>query len=281
MIPKLLDWLPPSLPLARWTPYELLLVLAFSLGLAWLIRWGASQGYPARRVLGVGLFVMLGALLGARWLPWCLSGRPGFTSPHELPLFAYGGFVGGAGALAIGARLGRMRLGGIFDAAAPVTALGLALARIGCFLTGCDYGGTCATTSTLAATSVRYPAWSTPMGGQLSAPAHVDHVARAWIPASSVSSLPIYPVQLYESLLGLFLFVLLLQVDPQRPWRRSFTLAAGYALGRFMLEFIRGDADRGLGVWQTALTSSQLMSVVLLLSLAVLLWARRWRSSTG
>ena len=278
MVPKLFDWLPSSMSLSRWTPYELMLALAFSLGLAWLIRWGASKGYPARRLLGVGLFVMAGALLGARWLPWWLSGRPGFASAHELPLFAYGGFVGGAVALFAGARLGRVSLAGAFDAVAPATAMGLALARVGCFLTGCDYGDPCARPSLLASTAVQYPAWSTPVNAQLSAPAHVDHVARAWVAPSAVSSLPIYPVQLYESLLGLVLFVVVLQVDPGRPWRRGVVLAAGYAIGRFLLEFLRGDADRGLRVWHTALTSSQLLSVAVLCFVGAVACTQRWRS---
>jgi phosphatidylglycerol---prolipoprotein diacylglyceryl transferase len=266
MVPRFLDWLPALLPLSRWTPYELALVLSFSFGLAWLLRWASSQRYPIPRVLFVSLFTMLTALLAARWLPWLLSGRPPFSSPRDLPLFAYGGFVGGALALVAGARFARVPSSAFMDAAAPVAAVGLALARVGCFLTGCDYGGPC----DISAVAVRYPAWSVPVQQQLSAPAHVDHVARTWIAEASVASLPIHPVQLYESLLGLCLFIGLLFVDPARPWRRALTLAGGYALGRFLLEFLRGDADRGLGVWGTGLTSSQVVSLGVALAITVL-----------
>jgi phosphatidylglycerol:prolipoprotein diacylglycerol transferase len=101
--------------------------------------------------------------------------------------------------------------------------LGYAIARVGCFVNGDDYG----TLSSLP-WAVRYPAGTE---------AHAAHMARGWIDSSAALSLPVHPVQMYAAIFGFVLFLLLR--DTQRG--RLPLFAALYATGRFSMEYLRGD----------------------------------------
>ena len=132
----------------------------------------------------------------------------------------------------------------------PALPLFHAFGRVGCFLAGCCYG--------------------------IPAPA-------GWLgvtfPASAVeapSGVPLLPVQLYEAA-GCVLLFLLLDHLTDRGWPGGRLLAlylALYAVFRFLLEFLRGDAVRGsLG----PLSTSQVISLAVLAGvlLAELLHHRR------
>jgi phosphatidylglycerol:prolipoprotein diacylglycerol transferase len=85
----------------------------------------------------------------------------------------------------------------------------------------------------------------------------------------------LHPVQLYESLVCAVLFVVLLRLKRRTRFDGevilSYTLL--YAVARFILEFFRGDADRGF-VLGGLLSTSQLIAV-LLAPLAIALWVGR------
>ena len=132
----------------------------------------------------------------------------------------------------------------------PALPLFHAFGRVGCFLAGCCYG--------------------------IPAPA-------GWLgvtfPASAIeapSGVPLLPVQLYEAA-GCVLLFLLLDHLTDRGWPGGRLLAlylALYAVFRFLLEFLRGDAVRGsLG----PLSTSQVISLAVLAGvlLAELLHHRR------
>ena len=90
---------------------------------------------------------------------------------------------------------------------------------------------------------------------------------------------PLHPVQLYESIVCAVLFVVLLRLRRRKHLDGevilSYTLL--YAVARFILEFFRGDADRGFP-FGGLLSTSQLIAV-LLAPLAIALWvARRQRT---
>ena len=87
----------------------------------------------------------------------------------------------------------------------------------------------------------------------------------------------LHPVQLYESIVCAVLFVVLLRLKRRTRFDGevilSYTLL--YAVARFILEFFRGDADRGF-VFGGLLSTSQLIAA-LLAPLAIALWVGRWR----
>ena len=81
--------------------------------------------------------------------------------------------------------------------------------------------------------------------------------------------IPLHPSQLYESLyeLGVFLLLMYLSRKPRRPGFLIWTFALCYSAGRFFLEFLRGDLDRGF--WGP-LSTSQWLSAFLLVLLLIL-----------
>jgi phosphatidylglycerol:prolipoprotein diacylglycerol transferase len=114
------------------------------------------------------------------------------------------------------------------DAGMPALALGYSIGRIGCFLNGDDYG-----TLTNVPWAVVYPP---------STPAYSDHMARGWINSGAPSSLPIHPVQLYASALGLGLFLLLALWRPRKVGSRFCAFLIVYGIARFCFEqWFRGD----------------------------------------
>jgi membrane protease YdiL (CAAX protease family) len=136
--------------------------------------------------------------------------------------------------------------------------------RAGCFLDGCDFG-----TVTDSWTGVRFPPGS---------PAFEQHVESGLIPMTATASLAVHPVQLYLSLNGLVLAaVATVWVGSRRsrPGEAFFLYWGLYALTRFALEFLRGDAGRG---FIGPLSTSQAISLPVLAGAALGFW---WRYREG
>ena len=90
---------------------------------------------------------------------------------------------------------------------------------------------------------------SYPAGSQ----AFRSHLDAGLVQASDVRSLPVHPAQLHESLVGVGMVLAVLALQ-RRSRRLSRPLAPGalfvaaamtYAIGRFLVEMVRGD-DRGM-----------------------------------
>lgn len=148
----------------------------------------------------------------------------------------------------------------LMDVLALSACLALAIGRWASFLSGMDYGAR----ADGLPFAVRFPA-----------------VDGTQIPPHLVGE-PLHPVQVYESLFALLLFALLRglqgrwwgQGRPQ-PGRVFGLFLALYALGRFGLEYLRGDdAERGM-VIAGHLSTSQLLSVPLLFVGVAICFARR------
>lgn len=138
------------------------------------------------------------------------------------------------------------------DLCAPAIALGQSIGRIGCFMAGDDYGRPANVRWAIAFTDPdAYRIGGAPIG------------------------VPLHPVQLYESLVCFALFLFLAWLSRRKKFEGeiilSYTLL--YAVARFLLEYFRGDTDRGL-VFGGALSTSQLIAVPLFL-ISLLLIIRR------
>jgi phosphatidylglycerol:prolipoprotein diacylglycerol transferase len=145
----------------------------------------------------------------------------------------YGGLLGGTLAALIAFRITGRPVLRYADAMVPATVLGYAIGRIGCFLHGDDYG-------TLSSVP-----WAVQYG--LGTEAHWGQARAHIIDAADSLTLPVHPTQLYHSLLGLSLFGVLSLVRPEQPGRRLALFALGYGIGRFALEFFRGDFSAAFG----------------------------------
>jgi phosphatidylglycerol---prolipoprotein diacylglyceryl transferase len=222
-------------PLAhRELPWWSFQLLAIAVGALVILR-AARRALPAYGA-GVVLAAIGGGLFGCggAWLRFAISGG----APPDLEVAGFGALAGLFLGFVLVARR-RMQLAPALDALALAVGPMLTVARLGCFVAGCDFGA-----PTNVAWALRYPHWT---------PAFREQLARGLIAEAAPSTLPVHPTQLYEAMLGLALFAVALRCRR----RRWAAVVALYAAGRFGIDFLRGDLARGL-LW---LTASQWLAV--------------------
>lgn len=248
--------------------YVIFLSVAMLTAIALAALIGRARRFDPARMYGALVWGWLGALIGARLLT-SLAHLPDALAEGNMAvllrggLTAYGGFLGGA--LSAWLALGRRDLLALGDVMAPGLGLATALTRVGCFVAGCDYG--IVTESRLG---VRFPPGS---------PAFDAHLDRGWIGPFSLESLPVHPTELYESALGLVICLvsaIALAVRWKKPLDGTvFLLAASmYAIGRSLIESLRGDTDRGVFAF---VSTSQLVSVAVLIAVLAIAFSRALR----
>ncbi len=242
-----------SLPLHS---YGLMLALAF-VSAIWLAQKEAErQGQDAQAVGDLAFWVVVSALVGSRlyfilvnWNDYFGSNAMVVTAVGRIPrilafweggLVFYGGFI--AAVIASWWFLRRRNIPFLpyADSLIPSVAFGQFLGRIGCFGAGCCWGRECGDLPWGA----RFPPESM---------AYQSMAARAnpwkYLDASRLHTLPIHPVQLYESLGELLLFgFLTLWLRPRKRFNGQVMAAwlMLYALLRATTETFRGDVERGV-----------------------------------
>ena len=232
-------------PLTVYT-YGLLLAAAYLLGLKLAMVRAKARGLDANRVLDLGIYIIISALVGAKLLLVLTDYRAFVSDPRELLTLARSGgvFYGGL-ILAVSVALWYIRKVGLplwttCDVFAPGIALGHVIGRFGCLFAGCCYGKE--TTVAWAITFTNAAAAQnvgTPLG------------------------VPLHPTQIYEAGAELIILIVLLVTEKKgRPFAgRTFWLyMLLYSISRFIIEFYRGD-ERGNPIG--ALSTSQLISVLL------------------
>ncbi len=239
--------------------YVLLAVVAAILSGAIALRLARRDGadlFHARRALALAY---LGALVGGYLFEWLRALPQAIADGHVWSIFhtgraAYGGLLGSILAAGIYLVATKQPIGAFYDRVAIGCGISFALVRTGCFLAGCDYGR-----PTALPFGVRFPAGSS---------AAIDHAARGWIPAGA-PSLPVHPTELYEAGVGIAAALVALYVVRKRRQDGSAFLAtvAVYAIGRFCVELLRGDVERGS---YAGLSTAQWVSIVLLWIVAAL-----------
>jgi len=177
-------------------------------------------------------------------------------------LFAVLGF-GAFGVFAY-SRVAHLPFWRMLDIFALPTMVALIVHRVGCFLAGCCWGEV-VTHGQAIARGVQYPPGSLP---------YEQHLAFGWIESGAAGSLAVHPVQLYEAGLLLVLVLLLWRI----PWKRRaqgslvVITVCGYALLRFLIEYLRADSYVALG----NLTATQMQCLLLMAGIVLL---PRWRNS--
>jgi phosphatidylglycerol:prolipoprotein diacylglycerol transferase len=260
MHPRLL-----TTPLFTVHTFGLLLASAYIGAFWWLIREGRREGLDVDALSSLGFWAIAGAVIGAKAL-MILRDFPEYAAaPSEifsLSVLAsagdfYGGFIGALMASAIFFRCNpALRFWPTADLCGPAIALGQAIGRIGCLMAGDDYGA-----------PTRLP-WAVTFTD--------PDAARI---GGAPLGVPLHPVQLYESIVCLALFVVLVRLSRRKRFDGEVILAYTflYAVARFVLEFFRGDADRGFvfGGW---LSTSQFIAFILGPAAIALWFVRRRRA---
>jgi phosphatidylglycerol:prolipoprotein diacylglycerol transferase len=235
--------------------YGVLLAVAFLAGL-WVVNRQAKQaGLDAGRVTDLAVWVLIAGLVGAKVLLVAVEGRYYFKNPREFLSILqsggvfYGGLMGGIAVAWFCAR--RYALPGwqTADVLAPGVIIGQAIGRLGCFAAGCCYGK-----------PAQVP-WAVTFRDV--------YASRA---VGTPMDTPLHPTQLYESLAAFLIFLGLLWLAPRKRFHGQVVLAyaVAYSGVRFVIEFFRGDPDRG-SVFGGVLSTSQLIAILLVVGAGLIL----------
>ena len=121
--------------------YGVLLVVGLLLALFVASRLAARDGLPTNRIYDLGLWTILGGLLGAKILMLLTEDNVQIFSLDFLRSGGvfYGGLLGGFFALVLLIRFYRLPFLKVADAFAPGVALGQFFGRLGCFAAGDDW----------------------------------------------------------------------------------------------------------------------------------------------
>lgn len=220
-------------------PGTLFVYLMMAVAMCYLFsRRCRERSLPIRHKIGILSLVIFVGLVGGH-LFFVLQ-NISYMIRHPAVIFdltgdsvSFGVYSSGTLAVLIYTRYARIALAPLLDTIASVIGMGPFIGRMACFLNGDDYGSL----SSLP-WAVRYPSGSYPFSEQLS---------KGLTPASASLSLPIHPVQLYESFIGLVLFILFSVLWTKNIFKPGILFLffwMAYALSRFVLEIFRGD-DRG------------------------------------
>ncbi len=263
------DWTPPTggVPI-----YSYGVMLGLSLVVGWYITLPLARkvGLPTETMANCYVWTALAALAGSRVL-YIVTNLDDFHDTVDYFAFrkgglvAYGGFIGGLLGSWIFLLRHRIRLLPWADVAVPSLASGLMITRIGCYLYGCDFGQRLGddapgflkklgTFPKLPEGTLGYFENGDPIPGS---PAYAHHLAQCtrgeihYKAAECLNlkdaSFPVHPTQIYESLVGLGLLVLLLWHLRHQKFRGQifYTFVFGYGFLRFLLELWRDDEQRG------------------------------------
>ena len=222
--------------------------------------------------VGAAIYAMIGAIIGAKLLALLVSieyviiivQSDNFTFMEKMDALLkngfvfYGGLIGGILGFKIYGWQFKIKMASYFDVAATVLPLGHAFGRVGCFFGGCCYG-------------VEHDGWLS----------HVYEEGSVAAGAGTPIGVPLLPVQLIEAACLLILFaglmVLFFTNKKKTPWLQTLAYACSYAVVRFILEFFRGDKERGgfLGVSTSQWISILIVIGAVLLILYLTVWQKK------
>ncbi len=244
--------------------YGLFYALGFLLALRVGVHYARREGLPTSRIIDLGILTLIAGFVGAKVLLYLLHFGYYMENPQEIlrSLRSAGVFYGGFALALLTAfvylRRHALPFGRVADIAAPSLAAGQAVGRLGCFFAGCCFGQVCDLPWAVTFTNAR---------------------------ASELTDVPLFvrlhPTQLYHALAD----IALLGITAYAMRRRRFDgqvfwiYVLVYAILRFVVEFFRGDAARGLYFGDTLSTSQVIAIPAALVAVAMLVTlARRSRT---
>jgi phosphatidylglycerol:prolipoprotein diacylglycerol transferase len=218
--------------------YRVCLLLAVLV--CWVIgpRWVAAlEGLEPRRVFAAMVLLGLGAFAGAR-LQYVATHWSDFADrPLAALQFWSGGLHAGGGILllAVAAPLIlawlKLPLGRFADGFVPTVGVGIAIARLGCFLHGCCFGTVCS--------------WPWCVTFPRDTYIYQYHTDLGLLPPGAERTLPIHPLQLYFAAAGLIITAVALWLHPRKRYDGQVALVGLvlFSTSTALLEFLRADAQ--------------------------------------
>ena len=204
----------------------------------------------ADRVFSIVIWSVVGGLLGAKVLYFITQIKEIMNNPRLLldvtdGFVVYGGIIGGILSAMLYCKVKKLPFLKYFDLLMPSVALAQGFGRIGCFLAGCCYGK-----ETESAIGI------------------IFHNS-----AYAPNGVKLLPTQLISSGLDFLLFFVLLGISKKKKGDGQIAglFLIFYSVGRFILEFFRGDLIRG-SVGE--LSTSQFIAIFVCLAGILLIVAR-------
>lgn len=253
----------PRMDLGAWTigpipirMYGLMIGIGFLLAVTVASRRARKQDINPELVLDMGVYLLLAAIIGSRLLYVLTTIREFRANPLEVFAIWKGGLVFYGGLLAaVPVGIWYVRRHGLpvwktADIMAPSIALGHAFGRLGCFFAGCCHGAPCS--------------------GPLC-------VTFSDVHSLAPLNVPLIPTQLMESGAEFLTFGLLLVLSRSKRFDgQIFGLyLVMYAVLRFIIEFFRGDAARGV-YFGGMISTSQIIAILIAVA-AVAGMTVRWK----
>ena len=242
--------------------YGVWLALGLMFALFVAARLAERDGLPKTRIYDLGLWTIIGGLVGSKVLMILTEENVQIFSMDFLRSGGvyFGGFLGGLITLFLLIRWYKMPFWKVGDAFAPGVALGQFFGRQGCFSAGCDWG---------KPTDLPWSVHFTEAG-------HANTGVPIYGPDGS--DLFLHPTQLYESFAMLIVFAFLIYLHSRKKFNGQILLAYGiiYSVVRFTIEFLRDDPRGDLfGITtMTGFSTSQIISLLVGISAMIFYFLR-------
>jgi len=281
--------------------YGMMMALGFFAALANWTVLGRKEGRNFNFCSDLLFWIMVAGIVGAR-IAYIAADLQYFIShPSEIirvdrgGLIYYGGFLGAGIAIVAIARIHKQKLSSLMDFVIASLPLAHAFGRTGCFLNGCCFGKLVS-----SGLGVRFPLTSPAArmqyenglitnervnrlmtyvnDGHMTTEQFTDRI-RELVESGAISAadgraLPVHPVQLYEAAFNLSLFFLIAYAYRRRKTDGSILALylLTYPVGRFCIEFLRGDFRIRLA----GLSVAQLVSITLFaIGWIIFAWSRK------
>jgi phosphatidylglycerol:prolipoprotein diacylglycerol transferase len=241
--------------------YGVLAAVGFLAGMWWAGYDARRRGENPNRVMDMVFYMILSGIVVSR-LHYIVVTDPGLFWRAPLDVLKiwqggitwYGGVMGGVLAVVFLSWRNKMSCWIFADIVAPGVSIGHAFGRLGCLMAGCCHG------------------LPTPAGAWygITFPEGVGSLAPM--------GMALYPTQPLESIAEIAIFLFLV-------WRGRHQQFSGqivslyimiYAAMRFLMEYIRGDVDRGWWIDPYISTSQGIAFIMFTLGLSIYIWRRRY-----
>ncbi len=237
-------------------PAFFFMVMIGSLAATWTAaKFAKREGLQEVVVLDLGIIAIIASILGAR-IFHILVEAPDYYIKYPIRVFYFwqggfvslGAFIGSIGSCLVYLRIRKLNIIQYLDVLANAVPVVMFFVRVGCFLTGCCYGKETHGWLYIVFKNTASTAYLSKHGFQ-----------------------HLYPTQIFNMMNAIVLFFVLLTIRKHRKFygQVSASFLIYYGITRFIIEFFRGDVDRGvyfdglISVGQIVMTGALIIGIIM------------------